>query len=169
MQVAIVSDTHVPSRASALPAWVRDRLREADHVVHAGDFESRETLETVTGLAGGRLTAVKGNVDRVDLGLPAVATLQAEGVRFVVTHGDGPPRDYRSRVASVVRETGGADAVGVAGHTHDPLDTVHEGVRLLNPGSATGAWPAGEATMLTAAVDGDDLSVTLHRECGRPR
>jgi predicted phosphodiesterase len=52
--------------------------------------------------------------------------------------------------------------VGVAGHTHEVVDTAHRGVRLLNPGSATGAAPAERTTMLTVDVDGGTLSVTVH-------
>jgi predicted phosphodiesterase len=34
----------------------------------------------------------------------------------------------------------------------------------MNPGSATGARPAREASMLTATVTDGDLDVTVHRE-----
>ncbi|MFB6103138.1 MAG: metallophosphoesterase family protein [Haloplanus sp.] len=164
MQLAIISDTHVPSRASGLPDWVRERVEAADHVIHAGDFETPETLETVRSLAAGSLTAVRGNVDAPGVDLPTVATVTCGGVEFVVTHGTGDRIGYEDRVASTVIEHGGSDAIGVAGHTHEHLDTVHDGVRVLNPGSATGADPATETTMLTATVADGDVDVTLHRE-----
>jgi Predicted phosphoesterase len=53
-------------------------------------------------------------------------------------------------------------AAGVAGHTHEALDTTHDGVRLLNPGSVTGANPADTPTMLTATVENGALDVELH-------
>jgi predicted phosphodiesterase len=53
-------------------------------------------------------------------------------------------------------------AVGVAGHTHEVLDTTHDGVRLLNPGSVTGASPASRATMMTATVEAGAMRVDLH-------
>lgn len=52
-----------------------------------------------------------------------------------------------------------ANAVAVAGHTHEAIDTVVDGTRVLNPGSATAARPATYETMLVATVDGDDLTV----------
>ena len=64
----------------------------------------------------------------------------------------------------VVREHAGRSAIGVCGHTHRVTDTVVDGVRLLNPGSATGADPAAEATMLTARVANGQLVVTVERE-----
>ncbi|WP_248895354.1 metallophosphoesterase family protein [Haloplanus halobius] len=164
MELAIIGDTHVPSRASGIPDWVRERVEAADHTIHTGDFETPEALRTVRSLADGSLTAVRGNVDPASIDLPAVATVDRGGVTVVVTHGTGDRMGYEDRVASTVRDHAGPDAVGVAGHTHDPRDTVHDGVRLLNPGSATGASPATQTTMLTATVDDGDLDVALHRD-----
>ena len=158
MELAIISDTHIPSRASAIPEDFRDRLRRADHVVHAGDFDSTDALATVEGLAAD-LTAVAGNTDP-DLGLPRTATLTVGDVEVAVTHGAGSPRGYEGRLAEAGREAG-ADVI-VGGHTHEPLDTTRDGVRLLNPGSATGAWPAELATMLTAEPGGDGLDVEFY-------
>lgn len=160
MEIAIVSDTHIPSRATRIPEAFRERIRTADHVIHAGDFDSKGALADVRDLAPA-LTAVRGNMDP-DVGLADVETIERGGVSFVVTHGTGSKHGYEDRVANTVREHGGPDAVGVSGHTHEVLDTVHVGVRLLNPGSATGAAPASRATMMTASVEDGELSVTVH-------
>jgi hypothetical protein len=158
MRLAVVSDTHVPGRAAAVPEWVLDHLRAADHVVHAGDFDSVAALETVREAADG-FTGVRGNIDPGSLELPVVETLEFEGVTVVVTHGAGSRRGYHERVARVVRETAGGDAVGISGHTHEYHDGEVDGVRLLNPGSATGARPATEATMMAVEVVDGRLSV----------
>lgn len=160
MQIAILSDTHVPSRAARVPDTFRERIRDADHVVHAGDFDSEGAFADVRDLAT-ELTAVAGNTDP-PIGLPTVATAEIGGVSFVVTHGAGPKRGYEDRVANAVRQHGGDEAVGVAGHTHEVLDAERGGVRLLNPGSATGASPASRTTMVTAEAEDGDLDVTLH-------
>jgi putative phosphoesterase len=158
MELAIISDTHIPSRASAIPEEFRDRLRRADRVVHAGDVDSSAALADVVSLAT-ELTAVAGNTDP-DLGLPRTATLEVGGVTLAVTHGAGAPRGYEGRLTAAGQE---ADAdVVVGGHTHEPLDTTRDGLRLLNPGSATGAWPAEIATMLMARPDDDGLTVQRH-------
>jgi putative phosphoesterase len=166
IELALVADTHVPSRAERIPEWVERHLQSADHVVHAGDFDSPEAYDRVVELAGGpqHLTAVAGNLDPASLDLSAVETFGVDGVTFVVTHGSGPREGYHGRVASVVRERGGDDAVGVSGHTHEVMDERYDGVRLLNPGSATGASPASATSLYTAVVDDGDLEVTLHRE-----
>ncbi|SFR50660.1 metallophosphoesterase family protein [Halogeometricum limi] len=166
VELAVVSDTHVPSRAAEIPEWVETRIRAADHVVHAGDFDSAAAYDRVVELAGGadNLTAVVGNIDPRTFDLPVTATLSVEDVQFVVTHGSGSREGYHERVAATVQEEGGENAVGISGHTHEPADEYVAGVRLLNPGSATGADPASETTMYTIVVDGADLTVTLHRE-----
>ncbi|MFC7019705.1 MULTISPECIES: metallophosphoesterase family protein [Haloarcula] len=160
MDVAVIGDTHIPSRAHTIPSPFRERIETADHVIHTGDFDTEGTLANVRAMAS-RLTAVAGNMDR-RMGLPDVATVDLGGVTFVVTHGTGSRSGYETRVANVVREAAGPDAVGVAGHTHEVLETVHDDVRLLNPGSATGASPADRATMLTVRVAGGELDVTVH-------
>ena len=166
MNVVIVSDTHIKSRAAALPAWVEKLVRAADHVIHAGDFDSRPAHEEIEAMST-ELTAVGGNMDRA-LGLPAVACVDLGGVRFVVAHGDsdesGDNGRYEARLAETV-EANAADhpTIGVGGHTHQVLDTRRNGYRLLNPGSATGAWPAQEATLMLATVESGAVSIELRR------
>jgi len=164
--IAIVSDTHVPSRASAVPEWVRETVASADRVIHAGDFDTEETYETFRDLAGEELVAVRGNMDPPGAGLPETAGLRPDGVEFVVTHGDGHTGSYRDRVLETVhREADDPDAaVGVSGHTHELHDEVVDGIRLLNPGSATGAAPASSASMLVVEVADGDLSVEVREE-----
>jgi putative phosphoesterase len=161
-QVALVSDTHIPTRASEIPGPFAERIRKADRVIHAGDFVSEAAFDTVAELAGGAFTAVEGNMDR-GLDLPEVATVTVGGVTFVVTHGTGDPAGYGGRVTRAVREHADTDAIGVAGHSHDVLDTVHKGVRILNPGSVTGAPPAEATTMMTATVENGGVDVSLHK------
>jgi putative phosphoesterase len=107
------------------------------------------------------MTGVQGNRDP-QLPLPAVATLDADGVRFVVTHGQdlGRAAAYREGLAALAAEHDADVAVG--GHTHTVLDATVDGVRVLNPGSATGAPPAEAATLLTVDCEDGDIAVTHH-------
>lgn len=161
-RIALLSDSHIPERASEIPDSFRSHIRQADRVVHAGDFTSPETLATVESHADGDFTGVYGNMDPRNLDLPAVATLDVENVTFVITHGTGSPHGYEERIAGIVRKEAGEDAVGIAGHTHEVLDTTVDGTRLLNPGSCTGAAPASRITMMTLDVDGTAFDVTVH-------
>ncbi|ELY54249.1 metallophosphoesterase family protein [Natronolimnohabitans innermongolicus] len=171
-RVAIVSDTHVPTRERELPAWVVAEIEGANHTIHAGDFESFGGYERIVNLADGNLTAVRGNVDPATLDVPLTATLEVDGVTFVVTHGDGSSGGWCERVVETAREEAGANAattlVAVAGHTHQVVDTTVEiddagagvdRVRVLNPGSATGAAPTTRETMFVATVRDGTLAV----------
>lgn len=173
-QIAVVSDTHCyHDPADAVPAWVTERLVAADHVVHAGDFVTADALAYFDSLASdGDLVAVRGNADVAGVDLPEVAMLVVGGVAIGVTHplgvGDASldPTGYERAVVKAVREQFGADAgagtpdVAVAGHTHRVIDRVVDGIRLLNPGSATGALPAEEATMLVLEATDGEIEVT---------
>ncbi len=160
MSIAIIGDTHIPSRASEIPEPFRDHIATADHVLHTGDFDSEDALETVRELST-ELTAVSGNMDP-RLGLRDVETVDIGDATFVLTHGTGSPEDWHDRVAETVRSRADRNAIGVAGHTHRIVDTIHDGVRLLNPGSVTGAVPAKQASMYTAVVEAGSISVELH-------
>jgi putative phosphoesterase len=164
-RIAIISDTHIPSRASEIPDWVLDELDVADRAIHAGDFDTYDSHDRVQEVTPD-LTAVLGNIDPQDLDVPEVATLDVEGVRFVVTHGTGSIADYEERVGGIVAEHAAADrlTVGVAGHTHQQTEWEHEGYRCLNPGTCTAADPATIASMLIATVDGETLDIEKRQE-----
>lgn len=157
VEIAILSDTHVPSRVAAVPDWIIDEIERADVVIHAGDFDARETLDVIEAAAD-RLVAVRGNADP-DLDLPTAATLEVGGVTFVITHGSGSLDGYRDRVLETVRAHD-AGAIGVSGHSHREMDVSVDGTRLLNPGSATGVPPAESATMMRCTVADGVADVT---------
>ena len=62
MELAIISDTHMPRGDRALPAACVERLRAADAILHAGDLVALEVLELLRAL-GPPVHAVHGNVD----------------------------------------------------------------------------------------------------------
>ncbi|WP_255197955.1 metallophosphoesterase family protein [Halorarius litoreus] len=160
MRIAVISDTHIPSRADAIPRWVVEEVEASDHTIHAGDFDSPDAYDTVVDIAP-ELTAVIGNIDPASIDLPEVATLDVEGVRFVVTHGTGDLAGYDERVAGIVDEhAGDGRTIGVSGHTHQRRDEEIGGYRLLNPGSATGADPAPEVSMFVVDVSDGEVDVT---------
>jgi len=158
MQVALVSDSHVPGRAEEIPDQVLNVCEDADMTVHAGDFTSTEAYEAFD--ATGELVSVRGNMDRVS-GLPGTESFVAGGVEFVMTHGTGSPAGYEDRVAEAARSEAGEDAVAVCGHTHEVMDERHSGVRLLNPGTCTGAPPGDRATMMLVEAEGGSLNVDV--------
>lgn len=180
MHLAVISDSHIPARETSIPEPFRERIAAADHTIHAGDFESPDALTEVRDLASG-LTAVHGNADPTGIDLPAVEALEAGGITFVVTHGtlnlvaaavyghDGmvmTGEDWARAISDVARARtrawAGEGVVGIGGHTHVVEDDIYEDVRVLNPGSVTGADPAEDATMMTIDVEDGGYEVTVH-------
>ncbi|ELZ96528.1 putative phosphoesterase [Haloferax mucosum ATCC BAA-1512] len=162
MRLAMLSDTHVPGRADGIPTWVEDRVRAADLVIHAGDFDSVETLDRLRSLSS-NFVGVCGNIDPPEVDLPIVNVVEVGGLTFVVTHGTGTRTGYTTRVAQVVKDAAGTGAIGIAGHIHEVIDEVADGIRILNPGTATAANADDDATMMVGSVAGGSLSVEVVR------
>ena len=117
MRIAVISDTH-----DRYPAWLPERLQEADEIWHLGDVCAPTTLVEFEQL-GPPLFLVAGNCDAHPW--PLVLNLEREGIRFHLIH--IPP--HRAPAAAQVI---------LHGHTHVPRDeTDAGGVRWLNPGCIT--------------------------------
>jgi uncharacterized protein len=150
-RLLLLSDTHVPVRARALPDQVWRAVDDADVVVHAGDWVSADLLDALEARAA-RLVGVAGNNDGPDLHarLPEVARATVEGLRLAVVHETGG-KDGRERRADAAFPD--VDVL-VFGHSHIPWDTTSPGgLRLLNPGSPTDRRRQPVGTFLTAVVD----------------
>jgi putative phosphoesterase len=155
--VAVVSDTHLPRGARALPQACVDLLAAADVIVHAGDVTSARVLETLAEL--GTVHAVRGNMDDAELQatLPERRVVPVNGVRIGVVHDAGPSAGRHARLAAAFRD---CDAV-VYGHTHLPELARHGPTWILNPGSPTERRRAPFRSLLALDVDGRRLRPRL--------
>lgn len=155
----LISDTHLPKRAKALPDAVWAAVDAADLVVHAGDWVDEATLDALEQRAT-RLVGVFGNNDGPELRarLPEVARFEVDGVRFAVVHETGAATGRERRADETYPDTD----VLVFGHSHIPWDTVSPaGLRLLNPGSPTDRRRQPQCTMMTARVADGTLTDVL--------
>ncbi|MBV8956691.1 MAG: metallophosphoesterase family protein [Solirubrobacterales bacterium] len=151
MQIAIISDTHMPRAGRRLPEACVARLRAADLILHAGDLMRLSVLEDLRAL-GPPVLAVHGNVDDADVrrGLPQSRIVDAAGARIALIHDAGARARRLARMRARFPE---ADAV-IFGHSHLPL---HErdsgyGFQIFNPGSPTERRRAPAHTMGLARV-----------------
>ncbi|MFE6579590.1 metallophosphoesterase family protein, partial [Streptomyces rochei] len=162
MRLLIMSDTHLPKRAKALPEPLLARVPHADVVLHAGDWVDTATLDLLERLSR-RLIGVYGNNDGPGLRarLPEVAYADLGGLRFGVVHETGAAQGRERRCAGRFPDLD----VLVFGHSHIPWDTTADtGLRLLNPGSPTDRRRQPYCTYMTAtAADGRLTDVELHR------
>ncbi len=135
MRVAVISDTHMPGRGRSLPEACLTRLRQADLIVHAGDWSDMATLGLVRGI-GPPVVAVHGNVEEpaVRAALPATAEVEIGGLRIGVVHNGGPEVGRLDRLRKRFPGVGGV----IFGHSHIPLyEVAEDGFFILNPGSPT--------------------------------
>ncbi len=159
MLIALISDTHLPRGNRRLPDACVERIRDADLLLHAGDFTAVETLRELEAI-GPPLLGVHGNIDGAELRrlLPAERVVEAEGARIAMVH-DGGPRT--GRLERLRREYGErADAV-VFGHSHLPLHEESGGFQIFNPGSPTERRRAPRHTMGIARVEDGAVSFEL--------
>jgi putative phosphoesterase len=149
VRLAIVSDTHLPRGARALPDACVECLRAADAILHAGDFVELPVLREIEAF-GPPVHAVRGNVDSPELIalLPAVRVVELEGARIGMLHDPGPAT---GRLGRLHRRFPDAAAV-VFGHTHMPLHEEQDGFAIFNPGSPTERRRAATHTMGAATV-----------------
>lgn len=161
--IAVVSDSHIPSRAKEIPGDFLDILKEADTVVHCGDFASEEFFESDFNQEYDDFYAVKGNCDFFDL--PASETFERDGVKFGVYHGTGiVPRGDHETLVDIAENKLNIDVL-LHGHTHKQEAVQVGGTVLLNPGSCTGVGGGsareGKPRMLTFELE-DWLEVKLY-------
>jgi putative phosphoesterase len=128
VRLGLLADTHGQLRAE-----VFELFAGVDHILHAGDVGPLALLHELEALAP--VTAVYGNTDDAEVRarLPQAASIELDGFRIVVTHGDqfGSPTPEKLVAAFPDAE------ILVFGHTHRPLLTlVDQVVTVMNPGGA---------------------------------
>lgn len=159
VQIAIISDTHLPRGARRLPDACVARLRAAELIVHAGDFMRAPVLDELRAL-GPPVIAVHGNVDdaRLRAILPEQASFDAAGARLGVVHDAGPARGRLARLRARF-----PDAVAVIfGHSHLPLhERDADGFQIFNPGSPTERRRAPRHTMGIARAQAGTVRFSL--------
>ncbi len=121
-KIGIISDTHGLIRKSVVKAF-----NDVDLIVHAGDIEKPDVLETLQTIA--TVHPVRGNVDggKWTKNLPNTEVVQVGQVYLYVLH-DLNTLDLDPAAAGF--------NVVIYGHSHIPNIEESDGIIFLNPGSA---------------------------------
>jgi len=158
MRLAIISDTHMPRGARAIPELCLQRCREADAILHAGDLADLSVLEALREL-GPPVHAISGNVDNA--ALRAVVPQRTEKVfgtvRVGMKHIPGPANGRLDRLRAAFPR---CDAV-IFGHTHMPEHAERDGFQIFNPGSPTERRRAPVHTMGIGSIDAGRITFEL--------
>jgi len=133
MKIGVISDTHVPGAARALPPAVFEIFKGVDLILHAGDIVESSVLDELDVIAP--VEAVAGNMDdnELHLLLPAKKVLTLGRFTVGLTHGK-----YRIDLQKeMIRKDFGKVDLIVYGHSHTPFWGKVGDVLFLNPGSPT--------------------------------
>ena len=141
IKIGVLSDTHGLLRPAVLEV-----LRSCDCILHGGDVNKPEILDTLRSIAP--LYVVRGNNDREWAeGLPQSLTVTLGGVPFFMVHNK----------KDVPADLGDARVV-VFGHSHKYLEQQRDGRLWLNPGSCGRRRFDQEITLAILTEDGSTLS-----------
>lgn len=135
MKIGIISDTHIPTPED-LPDEVLEALADTDLILHAGDLVSLAILAKLKEI-GPEVKAVWGNMDppEVKRTLPEKQLIQIKEFRIGLTHGSGAPAGLVEKVKEKFKGER-IDCI-VYGHSHSPVNEIHENILYFNPGSPT--------------------------------
>ena len=157
MRVLIISDTH---RSMSIYRDLVEKWAPLDMVIHCGDVEGSEYL--ISESAGCKTVIVQGNNDYFS-DLPREMIVKLGKYKALVTHGhayyvnmgyEHLVREARKRKVDMV----------IYGHTHRPVITEENGIKVLNPGSLT--YPRQEGRKYTYIImeidENGEVECTLH-------
>lgn len=158
MKIGILSDTHVPHLAPALPRRIFELFDGADLILHAGDIVSLDVLAELEAIAP--VEAVAGNMDGMDVQarLPSKKILKLGTFTAGLMHGKFKI-DLQHEMLR--REFNTVDLI-VYGHSHMPFWGRVGDVWFLNPGSPTDNRYAPYHSVAILTV-GDTLTAEIIR------
>ena len=136
MRIGVISDTHIPERAKAIPQKILDEFKTVDMIIHAGDLVEPGVLERLRSVCKD-VRAVWGNMDHLKVKsiLPQKEIIKVGKYKIGVIHGYGNPE----RLVDNLKEEFKNDNVNlvVFGHSHQPFNQKKDDIWYFNPGSAT--------------------------------
>jgi len=134
----LISDTHIPSRAKAIPREVFEIFNRVDLILHAGDLTQISVIDELRQLAP--VIAVSGNMDRGEVRkrLPKIDSVNVHNWKIGIIHDAGIFSGTR-RMKTVAKQNN-LDVL-VFGHTHRPNLMQAEEALFINPGSPTNPLP----------------------------
>ncbi len=134
-RIAVISDTHFGPSEINLPPDVLDALKNADIIVHAGDFTCGDMLKYMQSI--GDFRGVYGNMDSrsIRAAIPERLMFVVNGVKIGVFHGDQGPTGFIEPIAKALHTEN--CALVICGHTHNAFIEKRESTIYFNPGSPT--------------------------------
>ncbi|RAP74134.1 metallophosphoesterase family protein [Paenibacillus montanisoli] len=138
MKVVVVSDTHMTRMAKKLPERLIQELRDADAILHAGDWTAFSVLDMLQAYATTEGVAGNNDGDEIIARFGHLKVLDIGGVRIGLVHGHIGTGKREDTVTNAFKSFGpGSVDVIVFGHSHVPVIQKRNEVLMFNPGSPT--------------------------------
>ncbi|MFX1280971.1 MAG: metallophosphoesterase family protein [Promethearchaeota archaeon] len=135
VKIAILGDTHL-TYFKNLPIQMLDEIKEADWVIHVGDYINIDVLNGLIELKGEKFKGVYGNADPSYIRdkIPSKEIIEILRKRIGFTHppSGGSHEIIESKVINEFKDDN-VDII-IFGHTHDPLIKYRGKNLLINPG-----------------------------------
>jgi uncharacterized protein len=148
LKIAVLSDSHIPTRLGAIPGRVYEICAESDLILHSGDIVNPAVIIDLERFAP--VKAVCGNMDPYEIRnrYPEILELELEGHKIVMTHGTGARFGIENRILKKLKPRN-PDII-IFGHSHIFHDDTMDGVLRLNPGAVSGS--SGNRTMALLTI-----------------
>lgn len=164
-KVLITGDTHIPTRASKIPMIMEKIIEENkpyDAVFFTGDLISENVLKYVKTLSE-KVFIVQGNMDYISL--PEELIVKLANIKIGIIHGHQVyPRGNINGLTNIALRL--KVQVLINGHTHyakvEEVITNNEKIILINPGSLTGVWSGGYASLRPSFIIGEFNEKTIN-------
>lgn len=138
--IGLISDTHVPDRATTISETVINDLKEKkiDYLFHLGDFSNFETFKRIINIFGkDKVIGIRGNTDldeKLKEILPEQLEFELFNRKIFMIHGTGGPNIIIKRLNKNF-DLSKYDII-IFGHTHHPVnERWKDGKLYLNPGA----------------------------------
>jgi putative phosphoesterase len=137
--VGLISDTHIPSKAKAIPPKVFEVFHDAMFIIHAGDLTQLSVINDLERLAP--VVAASGNMDEptVQEKLPKMNMIDVGKWKIGVIHTLGAFNNLQKMKKAAKQNN---FQVLVFGHTHRPFIKQEANTWFINPGSPTNPIPS---------------------------
>lgn len=136
MKIGVISDTHIPINAQELPPQLAKIFTGVELILHGGDIYLRTVLDDLQTIAP-VLAAYGDGDERMHLNIkddPRIKhrhLISVDGLRIGLIH------TLRLHQVSPEKAFGQHVDIAVCGHSHEASIVTHQGVLIVNPGSAT--------------------------------
>lgn len=137
IKILVLGDTHAYT-FNELNQVLINKIKEADWVIHTGDYITLKVLKSFRDLKSQKFKGVYGNADPMDIrkSIQSKEVFTIHGKRIGITHpSEGGPEEVTEKVALSKFKEERLDIL-IYGHTHEAKIKKEKDILIVNPGKA---------------------------------